>query len=493
MDGTTNSNPFIAWLISTLQQSALDVTDPRKIHQSAELWQFLAKQFHDALSPDHFPYTNPDIFKKTMETGGSNLVEGFNKFINDLLNNNGQPIIPLTDMSAFTLGKNIACTPGDVIFQNNLMQLICYHPKTKKVYERPLLIIPPWINKFYILDLRPENSLVRWLVDHGIPVFIISWRNPDSSLRNLTFDDYLTAGPVTAMKIIKKTKKIKKLNLLSYCIAGTLTACFLANQKTKIHSVPTICSATFLTTLLDFSNPGDLGLFINEKQLDTIEKSMHAKGYMDGTIMAGLFGILRARDLLWPAFTRHYLKNEKPPVSDFLYWNADATHIPEKVHRFWLRNMYLENKLITPDALILNDTPIDVRTITVPTFFVAGMRDHIVPWQSCYQSSQLLSGPVKFVLSTSGHVAGVINPPENNRYSYHIATNHYKNPEDFLIHAKSHTGSWWPAWLKWLKKYSGDLQPTENIINTQIKTIEPAPGHYVKVTLAEITEKENKK
>ena len=446
-------------------------------------WSFFVRQIQEAMAPAHFPLTNPDVLQKIIETHGMNLTEGFQRLQKDLADNGSSFLnIPLTDKSAYTLGKDLACTPGDIIFQNDILQLIHYRPVTTRLLQHPLLIIPPWINKYYILDLQPENSMVRWLVEQGISVYMISWVNPDASLRHKSFADYLTEGPLAAIQAITRLTGLRDLNLAGYCIGGTLLACLLATSSPEV----TIHSASFFTTLLDFSAPGDLGLLTDDLSLTLLEADMQKKGYMDGRVLAAIFSLLRAGDLVWPAWVKHYLRNEAPTASPFLYWNADSTHIPEGVHSYYLRNMYQHNRLREAGALQMAGVPIDLSRLTLPCWFVATERDHIAPWQSCHASSQLVSGPRQFVLAGAGHVAGIVNPPHRQRYGYRQSGRHYRSPVEFANRATFHEGSWWPAWLKWLKKYSGKSVATKSLLKKQSPAIEAAPGTYAKVTLAEL-------
>ncbi|TAK72832.1 MAG: class I poly(R)-hydroxyalkanoic acid synthase [Gammaproteobacteria bacterium] len=459
-----------------LQQWTENITTDENSKIAKKL-TFYTKQLLDALSPNNFVATNPDIIAKTIEMDGGNFINGMQQFLADLEQGKGLLTITPTDLDFFKPGENIACTKGHVIYQNDLMQLIHYQPTTEKTYTYPLLIIPPWINKYYILDLQSENSLVKWLVDQGWNVFMISWVNAKEAHRKKNFSHYLQEGPLAALKIIKKIKKIDHINVLGYCIGGTLLGCTLAYLAKKQDSC--IKSATFLTTLFDFSEPGDLGNFIDANQLAILEKHMESKGYLDGKIMSAVFNLLRANDLIWSAFVNYYLKGEKPKPFDLLYWNADPINIPEHVHRFYLRNMYLHNYLVQSNKLKLSGTPIDLRCITIPSYFLAAQDDHIVPWSSSYKSSHYLSGPVRFVLTTSGHVAGVVNPPYRNKYSYWTSNQSHQHPEDYLFSATLNPGSWWDDWATWLKNYSGELQSVDCDISKNI--IEDAPGSYVKV------------
>lgn len=456
-----------------------DIATARKL-------RFFTRQLIDALSPTNFISTNPEILSQTLEENGVNLLKGMKNFLHDLEQGKGLLTINNTDLASFNLGENIACTPGKVIFQNDLMQLIQYQPTTKQVYQYPLLIIPPWINKYYIFDLQQENSFVKWLVDKGFSVFMISWVNPTRQHKDKQFADYMLDGPLTALTAIKKVTKETKTNVLGYCIGGTLLGCMLAYlAKKKKASIP---SATFLATLFDFSEPGELGTFTDEQQISLLESHMESKGYLHGSIMASVFNALRANDLIWSAFINQYLKGQAPKPFDLLYWNADPTNIPKDVHSFYLRNMYLNNYLVQSNKIKLNKTSIDLMQIKVPSYFLAAQDDHIVPWQSCLKSCDYYGGSVKFVLTTSGHVAGVVNPPHKNKYGYWTNAKTPKSPETYLSTGTFHSGSWWNDWVEWLKHYSGELVAVDYYHINKKNMIEPAPGSYVKIKLDQILE-----
>lgn len=453
--------------------AALHLNDEKQ----AKKFRFFSRQFIDSLAPSNFIHTNPEILHSLLETNGDNLINGFKQLQEDL--QQGKSIfLNHADLNAFTLGENIACTSGSVIYQNDLMQLIQYTPVTEKIYQYPLLIIPPWVNKYYILDLQPDNSLTKWLVDQGHVVFMISWVNPHELHRNKEFIDYMLEGPLVATKIIRSVMKTRKINLLGYCVGGTLLACLLAYLHKK-GKAKMIQSATFLTTLLDFSEPGELGVFMDEKQICLLEKHMQEQGYVDGKLLASIFNILRANDLIWTSFVNHYLKGQKPKPFDLLYWNADSTNVPEKVHRYYLRNMYLNNLLVKPNALKFKRTPLDLNQITTPSYFLAAEDDHIIPWQSSFQSQMKLNCPSKFVLTASGHVAGVVNPPNKHKYGYWVNSQKTFTPENFLATAAYYPGSWWSDWIEWLTRYSGGKMNSNKLV--PIEAIEEAPGSYVKV------------
>ncbi len=456
--------------------------------KAANKIKFYSRQFTDAISPTNFAHINPEVLSKTLESNGVNLIMGMKQFLEDIERGNGQLNIQNTHLKHFNLGEDIACTPGKVVYQNDVMQLIHYTASTEEIYQVPLLIIPPWINKYYILDLQPENSLVKWLVDQGFSVFMISWVNANSQHREKQFSDYMQEGPLAALDIIKKITQEDEVNMVGYCIGGTLLSCMLAYLAKK-NEAP-VKSATFLTTLLDFSEPGELGVFIDETQVNQLEQLMKKNGYLDGNVMALVFNALRANDLIWSAFVNNYLKGQQPKPFDMLYWNADSTNIPEKVHLFYLRNMYLNNNLIQSNKIKLVNVPIDLNIIKTPSYFLAAQDDHIVPWQAAYKSSQYYGGKVKFTLTSSGHVAGVVNPPHKNKYGYWTNSKTHQGPETFLSTAKFTQGSWWNDWIIWLKKYSGKIKPIYYSDKSKHDFIENAPGSYVKIRIKEPQQKE---
>lgn len=441
---------------------------------------FYTKQFIDAFCPSNFPLYNPEVVKESLSSRWQNIAQGLDNFFEDLTSSNGVLNIKTTDKMAFRLGENIAATPGKIIMQNDLMQLIHYKPKSQ-AYSIPILIIPPWINKYYILDLSPENSFVKYLIDNNFEVFMISWVNPKSDLSHINFEDYAQKGILDAAQHICHTLKIKKINAIGYCIGGTLLATTLAylaqNDKHDIN----INSSTYLTTLLDFSDPGEVGLFINEDTLSSIEAEMNRIGYFDGRYLANSFSLLRANDLIWSFFVNNYLLGKRPLPMDLLYWNSDPTNLPAKMHSFYLRNMYIENNLTKAGVVKIFDLPIDLSKVNIPAFFMGAKDDHIAPWRSVYSSMKLVNGEKVFCLSASGHVAGVVNPPKQAKYSYWSSTKIYDTPDEWLSNSTESIGSWWSEWIKWLQKHSGTIIDTHSYENK--KAIEHAPGSYVKSTL----------
>ena len=438
--------------------------------------EFYTRQFVDAMAPSNFLMTNPDVIQATLDSKGENLVRGMQNMIEDLERGKGHLKISTTDYKAFELGKNIATTPGQVVYQNDLIQLIQYEPVTEKTHRRPLLIVPPWINKYYILDLRPDNSFVKWLTEQGHTVFVVSWVNPDIRLSRKTFADYMEEGILDALKHIETATGEPDCNVIGYCIGGTLLATTLA-WLTAQGQDRRIASATFLTSLIDFTEAGDIKVFIDDEQLDQLDEDMKEKGFFDSRNLKDTFSLLRANDMIWSFVINNYLLGKEPFPFDLLYWNDDSTNMPAEMHRFYLRNMYRDNKLAKPGAITIKDTPIDIRQIKTPAYFLSTKEDHIAPWRATYAATQMLSGPVTFTLSGSGHVAGVINPPVKNKYGYWTAPDHPAAPDTWFDGAAQHDGSWWSHWNAWIEPYAGAMVPARKPQNP----IEPAPGSYVKM------------
>jgi polyhydroxyalkanoate synthase subunit PhaC len=443
---------------------------------------FYTRQFVDAIAPSNFLMTNPEVLRATIESRGENLLNGLKNLLDDLERGKGRLAIKMTDTAAFRIGENIAITPGKVIYQNDLMQLIQYEPTTEQVKRRPLLIIPPWINKFYILDLRPDNSFIRWAVAQGHTVFVISWVNPDERLAAKTFADYMIEGPLAALDAVEEATGEREANVIGYCLGGTLLASTLAYMAVKRDN--RVKSATYLVTMVDFAEAGELSVFIDEEQISALEERMSAKGYLEGRDMATTFNMLRANDLIWSFVVNNYLLGKSPFPFDLLYWNADSTRMPAAMHSFYLRNMYQENLLVKPGGTSLNGVPIDLRKIRTPSFLLSTREDHIAPWRSTYAATQLYKGPVKFVLSASGHIAGVVNPP-GGKYGHWENESNPPNPEDWLAAASAHPDSWWPAWERWVTQYAGGEVTARHPGDGNLKPIEDAPGSYVKVRAAD--------
>jgi len=445
---------------------------------------FFTRQYVDALSPTNFALTNPEVFRETVRTGGQNLVRGLNNLLRDIEEGDGQLKVKMTDTSAFELGKNVATTPGKVVAQSELMQLIQYTPTTENVAKRPLLIVPPWINKYYILDLREKNSLIKWAVDQGQTVFIISWVNPDEHLAKKGFDDYVKDGILAAVDAIEKQTGEKEINAAAYCLGGTLLATSLAYMTAKKDK--RIASATFFTTLTDFSAPGELGVFVDDAQVANLEKKMAERGYLEGSEMANTFNLLRSNDLIWSFVVNNYLMGRDPFPFDLLYWNSDSTRMPAKMHSFYLRRMYIDNDLVKPCGIQIDGTDIDLSTIKIPTYFISTVEDHIAPWKTTYKGARVFGSTNKrFVLGGSGHIAGIVNPPAANKYGFWIndAKTLPEDPDEWQAGATQHPGSWWTDWKQWLDKLSDDTVPARDPAKGKLKALEDAPGSFVKARL----------
>ena len=453
---------------------ALDPHMARKV-------QFYTRQMIDTLAPTNSPLTNPEVLRATVESGGMNLVRGFQHMLEDMDRGHGRMSPKMTDFDAFKVGRNIATTPGKVVYQNDLMQLLQYTPTTADVNKRPLLIVPPWINKFYILDLREKNSFIKWAVDQGHTVFVISWVNPDERFAAKSFENYMLEGPLDALDQIGKATGERSVNAVGYCLGGTLLASTLAYlcRKNGGKDKDRIASATFFTTMTDFSDVGEMSVFIDEEQITSIEADMAEKGYLDGSAMASSFNMLRANDLIWSFVVSSYLLGKEPLPFDLLYWNSDNTRMPAAMHSFYLRNMYQKNLLAKPDAVTLAGEPIDLRRIETPCFFLSAREDHIAPWKSTYAATQVFGGPVKFVLSASGHIAGVVNPPAANKYCYWTGADLPEAPDAWLEKAVRTEGSWWPEWNAWVGGYGEGKVPARQPGGGSLPALEDAPGSYV--------------
>jgi polyhydroxyalkanoate synthase subunit PhaC len=438
--------------------------------------EFFTRQFVDAMSPTNFALLNPAVITETVRTGGLNLLKGFSYLLEDLERGDGELAITMTDTSAFTLGKDIATTPGKVVARTSLCEVIQFDPSTPNQYKRPLLVIPPWINKYYILDLREKNSFIRWATSQGHTVFVLSWVNPDVALAKKGFDDYMTEGPLAALDAIEAATGERSVNAIGYCLGGTLLGSTLGYLAAKGDD--RIASATFFVSLLDFSIPGDLGVFIDEAQVDNLERRMNERGYLEASEMAATFNLLRANDLVWGFAVNRYLLGKAPAPFDLLYWNADSTRMPAAMHGFYLRNMYLKNLLRKPNGISLEGTPIDLSKVKAPAYFVSTAEDHIAPWQSTYLGSQALGGPVRFVLGGSGHIAGIVNPPSANKYGYLTNDERAATPEDWQRAATKHDGSWWTDWQRWVAPHAGE-QVAARRPGERGATLGDAPGSYV--------------
>ncbi|MDE8346255.1 MAG: class I poly(R)-hydroxyalkanoic acid synthase [Acidocella sp.] len=449
--------------------------------KTAQKIDFYARQFVNALSPSNFVLTNPEVLRRTRETGGENLLRGLSNLLSDLEQGRGNLRIKMTDTQAFKLGESIAVSPGQVVYENELIQLIQYAPLTGTVLVRPLVIFPPWINKFYILDLRPRNSLVRYLVAQGHTVFMVSWVNPDERLASKNFDDYMVDGVFAALAAIEAATGQREVNAIGYCLGGTLLAATLGAMKAKGDE--RIRSATFLVTLTDFTDPGELGVFIDEEQLSSLEERMTRRGFMEGAEMATTFNMLRANDLIWSFVVNNYLLGKEPFPFDLLYWNSDATRMPPAMHSFYLRNMYQKNLLAQPCGISMKGVPVDLGRVDIPVYFLSCREDHIAPWASTYKGARLFGGPMRFVLAASGHIAGVVNPPEGGKYNHFVNTEMPERAEDWFAEATEVAGSWWPDWQRWVTKLDKSRVAAREPGSGVLAAIEPAPGRYVAVKI----------
>ncbi len=479
-----DEHPFFSFIkqsyLVTADAILSAVSDVDDIDQkTAGKAQFYTRQFVDAMSPTNFLLTNPEVLEATLDSKGENLLKGMQNFIDDIDAETGLLRIKMTDEQAFEPGVNIAVTPGKVVFQNDLFQLLQYEPSTGKTFRKPLLIMPPWINKYYVLDLQPQNSMIKWLVEQGHSVFVISWVNPDEKLAHKDFEHYVTEGSVAAIDAVEQATGESGINIVGYCIGGTLLAATLAYLQANGDA--RVASATFFVSLIDFSIPGDLGVFIDEQQLESLEQTMNEKGYHDGREMAATFNLLRSNDLIWSFYVRNYLLGKDPFPFDLLYWNADSTRLPARMHSTYLRTMYLKNEFRERGGLSVAGIPIDVSTIRAPAYFISTEEDHIAPWEGTYLGAQLLSGPVKFVLGKSGHIAGIINPPDAQKYGYYTGPDVNRPPAEWYDNAEPHPGSWWPDWQAWLEQFAGEKIPARRPGANGRTVIEDAPGSYIRM------------
>jgi polyhydroxyalkanoate synthase subunit PhaC len=449
--------------------------DPHTRHKA----EFYVQQITNALAPSNFVLTNPEVLRATLASNGDNLVRGMKMLAEDVEAGNGTLRIRQSDPSSLAVGVDMAMTPGKVIFQNDLMQLIQYEPSTETVLRTPLLIVPPWINKYYILDLRPEKSFIKWCVDQGVTVFVISWVNPDKRLGTKTFDDYMKEGPLAAMDVIERATGEMKVHTMGYCVGGTLLASTLAwlAEKRRVR----VTSATLLAAQVDVSHAGDLLVFVDEDQISALERDMQSSGVLEGTKMAMAFNMLRSNDLIWSYVVSNYLKGQAPSSFDLLHWNSDATRMPAATHSYYLRNCYLENRLST-GSMVLDNTLLDLSKVKVPIYNLATREDHIAPADSVLYGSQFFGGPVKYVLSGSGHIAGVVNPPSANKYQF-WTNDRIKDVSlaDWVKSAEEHKGSWWPHWREWLASVDAEEVPARAVGTESLPPIENAPGSYVRV------------
>jgi polyhydroxyalkanoate synthase len=449
----------------------LSETEQRKL-------EFYTQQYIDAMSPTNFAITNPEVLQQALETKGQSLVDGLQNLLGDI--EKGR--ISMSDESAFVLGENIATSEGAVVFENEMFQLLQYKPLTEQVFEKPTLIVPPCINKFYILDLQEHNSYVKFCVEQGQTVFLISWVNPTVEQGNISWDNYVGDGVLKAIDVVKEISGSPKVNTVAWCIGGTLVASALAVLAHRKDT--SVASATFLTTLTDFRDPGDLCVFLDEQQVKKLEAKVNNQGYLSGKELATSFNMLRSNDLIWSYVVNNYLKGQTPPPFDILYWNGDSTNLPAEMYTYYITKMYVENKLVEKDALTMCGSPIDLGRIKTPCYFLSTIDDHIAPWKGTYTGMENFGGPIEFVLGASGHVAGVINPASKNRRNYWVKGEQGKGSDHWFDTAESVEGSWWPNWSEWHKRRAGKkIDAPKDYGNTEHKAIEAAPGRFVTVRI----------
>jgi len=455
------------WLLDTLE----NVDDVDALLKNSA--RFFVKQYIELMSPDNFPFLNPTVLKETLNTNGENFQKGLEMLMNDIKNGT----ITTNDRNQFKIGKNIATTPGKVIFQNDIMELIQYAPTTPQVFAKPILFVPPWINKFYILDLKPESSFVKWVVDKGFTVFMISWVNPDKRYKNKGFEDYAEYGLLASLDKIFEVTKSESVHTIGYCVGGTLVACllaYLANPLCKKSLKTKIASATLLTTLLDFEHAGDMSVFMAENYLEAIKAQMGEKGILDGSVMYNTFSALKAKDMIWRYFVNSYMLGKKPGPHEILFWNSDPTNLTESMQTFLSRDLYRDNLLKT-GMLKMFGVPIDLKLVKTPLYMISMKKDHLVPWQATFDSMKLFDTNVRFVLGGSGHVAGAINHPDKKKYCYWLNPNYVENAQEWLSTATEIAGSWWNDWFEWLKPIAEEMVSPPKILDF----IRDAPGIYV--------------
>ena len=471
--------PYFAWLAQSYRLYSEYLTALASLAQlppeEKRRLEFTVRQFVDAMAPSNFPATNPDVLQRAIETEGASLVEGLHHLVADV----GRGRITMSDEAAFEVGRNLAVTPGSVVFRNDLIELIQYAPTTARVARRPLLMVPPCINKYYILDLRPDNSFVRHAVAQGHTVFMISWRNVPANLGRLTWDDYLAQGVLDALFAARSIARSREVNMLGFCVGGTILACALAVLAARGENG--IASVTFLTTMLDFADPGEIAVYISREMLASREPQLLAGQRVHGSELAGAFASLRPNELVWNYVVDNYLKGGTPPAFDLLYWNGDSANLPGPMYLYYIRNMYLDNRLREPNALTMLGEKIDLGRIDCPAYVYASHDDHIVPWRSAFRTLDLVGGESTFVLGASGHIAGVVNPPEAHKRNHWTNPAHETSADDWLASATSHPGSWWPHWYAWLARHKGgERAAPKRVGNATHPPLAPAPGEYVR-------------
>lgn len=443
--------------------------------RSAERLQYYTRQLVNALAPTNFAMTNPEVLRKTLETRGENLLNGLRMMVEDKKKSADMLNVCMSEPNAFELGKTLAVSPGHVVAENRLMQLIQYAPSTTQVRRTPVLLIPSWVNKYYILDLTEKNSFVKWLTEQGHTVFMISWANPDASFRDVGFDDYMRLGPLAALDIIERITGERQVSAMGYCLGGILLAATLAYCDGGGER--RFSSATYFASSIDFRDPGDIGVLVDQGMIESVERKMQSRGYFDGRLLSAGFNLLKENDLFWNYYVLNYLKGERPAAFDLMHWNSDNTNVPEATHRFIMRELHMNNRLVHPAGLTLNGRSIDMRNIVTPTYVLGADKDHIARWRSCYAATQLQAGETRFVLAGSGHIAGVINPPAAQKYYYYVNPETPPLADDWLDRAFKREGSWWTDWQTWQESHAGDFVPAREI--DAAKAIEPAPGRYV--------------
>jgi polyhydroxyalkanoate synthase subunit PhaC len=444
-----------------------------------EQMRFAARTVADAMSPANFAFTNPLVIEKAIETKGASLLKGLGHMMADL--DKGQ--LTHTDPNAFELGRNIAATPGKVVKETALYQLIQYTPVTEEVLATPLIIFPPWINRFYILDLNPEKSFIRWAVEQGLTVFVVSWKSADESLAEMTMDDYVLDGQLDAIDTVRDLLGVKAVHTIGYCVAGTNLAALLAYLAAKRESAK-VASATFFTAQVDFADAGDLNLFVDDQQMGLVKSLAGDKGFLDGRYMAATFNLLRGRDLIWSYVVNNYLLGQDYPPFDLLHWNGDTTNLPARWHRGYLQDLYRDNKLVQPGAISVGGVPIDLGKVKTPSYVQAGREDHIAPAGSVWKITHHFAGPLRFVLAGSGHIAGVVNPPAAGKYQYWTNASKVESLAEFIAGATETKGSWWPDWIAWIDRLSGSRVKAEGARIPgagALPAIEDAPGRYVRM------------
>jgi polyhydroxyalkanoate synthase len=438
--------------------------------------RFHLKQFVDAMAPVNFLLTNPAALRRVVETGGASVAEGTRNLLSDVQEGK----LTMTDINAFEPGENLAITPGKVVYRNELIELIQYEPQTEKVHEIPMVWMPPWINKYYILDMQPKNSFVKYMVEQGYTLFVVSWKNPDASMDETTFEDYMHKGPLAAAEVVRDITGSETVNPMGYCIGGTLLAMTLAYLEAKGENK--FGPATFMVSLQDFSEVGDTSVFVDDEQIDFMERQMLERGYLDSSSLYNMFNLLRSNDLIWSNVVNNYLMGQKPPSFDLLYWNSDNTRMTRNAHSFYMRNTYLENNLVEPGKVKLDDVPIDLSRIKQDVYAVGAEKDHIVPWKSAWRISQLVSGNTRFIMANSGHIAGIINHPGKGKGNFwtNDAAEKANTPEEWFETTEKHEGSWWTDWAKWLSERSGKKKDPPKMGSEKHPPLEDAPGTYVK-------------